>query len=366
MNSLASLLCNLPLLLIAIVGIGLLIVFHELGHFLFCKLFNVYTPSFSIGFGPRLIEKKIGDTVFALSAIPFGGYVEMAGSAEVGQGEQVYAYATDERSFNRKPYWQKMVIISGGIVFNIIFAYIALTLLLFSGSPCINGLSWCMDKPTVIYTITPDSPAAKAGLQPKDKILAINNTPVTTIAQLSEQLKQTADTDVTLLIERDKVQKTVPIHIGSRQISGTKLPVLGVPYWYLPPLSLSQALATGWTATWSMISQVLGAFKGLTKSTEGLGGPVLLIATVTQCVGLGSKVFLFILAFISVNLAVFNVLPLPIFDGGQALFFTIEALLGKPLSDTVRYKIHYYTWLLVLALMAYLTYKDIFSLLGWR
>ena len=88
---------------VGILGIGFLIGFHELGHFLFCKLFRVSTPSFSIGIGPRILKKKIGSTEFSLSAIPMGGYVEIAGAAEVGQGEQKEAYRDDEYSFARKP-----------------------------------------------------------------------------------------------------------------------------------------------------------------------------------------------------------------------------------------------------------------------
>jgi len=96
-----------------ILGIGFLIGIHEFGHFLFCKLFKIRTPSFSIGFGPKIFEKQIGETLFKISAIPFGGYVEIAGSAEVGQGEQKEAYAKDEYSMAVKPYWQKMLVMAG-------------------------------------------------------------------------------------------------------------------------------------------------------------------------------------------------------------------------------------------------------------
>lgn len=129
-------------------------------------------------------------------------------------------------------------------------------------------------------------------------------------------------------------------------------------------MPFTQALSAGWEATWSLITQTAGAIKGLTKSREGLGGPLMLICQVTQFAGMGMKLFLFMLAFISINLAVFNLLPLPIFDGGQVLFFTIEAILRRPLSDETRYKIHYYTWLMVIGLVIYLTFKDVIKLSG--
>ena len=166
----SSLWCNLPLILLAILGVSSLIVLHEFGHFLFAKLFNVRVPSFSIGFGPRLLTKQFGETTFALSAIPLGGYVEVAGNPEVGQGEQLDAHATGDRSFTSKPYWQKLLIMAAGIVFNILFAYAALTFLFSQGAPCIG--SWCETKPALIGGVNPKSPAEKAGLKSNDKIVA--------------------------------------------------------------------------------------------------------------------------------------------------------------------------------------------------
>ena len=122
-------------ILLGILGMGFLIGFHELGHFLFAKLFKIRIPSFSLGFGPRLLTKKIGETEFCLSAIPFGGYVEIAGAAEVGQGDQKEAFATDEGSFAAKPFYQKLCVMLGGIVFNLAFAYFTMTLLFMTGIP---------------------------------------------------------------------------------------------------------------------------------------------------------------------------------------------------------------------------------------
>src|SRR5271170_7782292 len=159
-------LTNIIFIFPALIGVGFLIGFHELGHFLFCKLFNIHTPSFSIGFGPKLISTRIGDTDFSLSAIPLGGYVEIAGAAEVGQGEQEHAYSSDERSFARKPYYQKMLVMFGGIMFNLIFAYTAFIFLCSFGLPA--------TVPT-IGTVQADSAAARAGLQSGDTIIAIDD-----------------------------------------------------------------------------------------------------------------------------------------------------------------------------------------------
>ena len=358
----STLWCNLPLIILAILGIGFLIIFHECGHFIFAKLFDVKTPSFSIGFGPRLFEKKVGETTFAVSAIPLGGYVEMAGSPEVGQGEQLEAHDTSDRSFNSKPYWQKMCIIAGGIVFNVIFAFAALAFLLSQGAPCIG--SWCENQPAFIGVVNPNSPAERAGLKPHDTITAVAGTATPTIKDLTGILETRIGQPTTITINRDGQTQDIAIIPEGQDMGTKKRPILGVA-WQRAKLNFTEALTEGWRATWALITQTFGAIKGLTKSREGIGGPLMLICQVTQFAGMGMKMFLFMLAFISINLAVFNVLPLPIFDGGQALFFTIEAILRRPLSDETRYAIHYYTWLMVIGLVIYLTFKDVIKLSGW-
>src|SRR5579872_2721763 len=172
-SSIFSILQNIGAVTLGLLGIGFLIGFHELGHFLFCKLFHVATPTFSIGFGPKIFSKKIGDTEFTLSAIPLGGFVEMAGSAEMGQGEQKLAQSTDQFSFAAKPYYQKLLIMVGGIAFNLSFAYIAFTLLYLTGVPK-TPIMYPSNCSTEIEWVEPGSPADSINLQPGDIITNIN------------------------------------------------------------------------------------------------------------------------------------------------------------------------------------------------
>ncbi len=363
MNIAYQALCNLPLILLGILGLGFVVMFHEFGHFLFAKLFNVYVPTFSIGFGPQILRKKIGDTNFVISAIPLGGYVELAGSPEIGQGEQLHAKDTSERSFNRKPYWQKLLIIAGGILFNLIFSYAAFSYLLYVGAPFCTG-EQCNSLAPVVATVIPGSKADKAQLKAHDKIISINNQRVSTIAEFKKELEPLADKTVSLTVERQGQEQNIAVDVGSQTVDGKKTPVLEIS-WSTPPLAFTDALKEGFRTTWAWIVKTFSALKGIVKNRDALGGPLLIITTITKCAGVGFKMFLFMLAFISINLAVFNVLPLPIFDGGQVLFFTIEALIGRPLSDEARQTIHYYTWLGLIALVIYLTYKDILRLAGW-
>ncbi len=361
-NILLVLWTNLPLIIIAFLGLAFLIVFHELGHLLTAKLFNVYAPSFSIGFGPRIYEKQIGETNFVLSAIPLGGYVEIAGSAEVGQGEQLHAHDKSDRSFNSKPYWQKFLIMLGGIIFNVFFAYVAMSILFMTGAPCIG--TWCDKKPAQIGIVHTHTPAEKAGLKIGDIIVGINGTATATIGDVAKQLEPLIGKETQMTVHRAGRDMAIAITPESQKAGNKKKPLIGVA-WQIPPMHFFQALSAGWEATWSLITQTAGSLKNLTKSSDAIGGPLMLITQVTQFAGLGAKMFLFMLAFISINLAVFNCLPLPIFDGGQTLFFTIEALIRRPLSDEARYRINYYTWLFIIVLVVYLTFKDFIKLSGW-
>lgn len=371
MNLLLSLVQNIPFIFIGLLGLGFLVTFHEFGHFIFAKLFNVGTPSFSIGFGPRLYEKKIGDTTFALSAIPLGGYVEVEGNPEMGQGDQQTAHSTGARSFNSKPYWQKLLIMVGGILFNTIFAFLALSFIFYKGAPGIQGngemlIGKWASKQAPIVSFVPTKSAEKVPLQKGDIIKSIDNKPVDSIEAVNTLVREYPDKQVTFTVLRDNLPHEIPVTLRPLKISETQQVGHLDVFWDIAPLSFTESLKQGYNSTIDLVKKTVNALGSL-FSSQGLkqiGGPVMIIHQLKEGAGLGFKFFLFLLAFISINLAVLNVIPLPIFDGGQILFFTIEALAGRPLSDSTRYKIHYFNWIFVIVLVVILTFKDITRLTG--
>lgn len=356
-----KLICNLPVILLGLLGLCLLVMFHELGHFIFCKIFNVYTPSFSIGFGPKLIQKKIGDTVFAISAIPLGGYVEIAGIQEVGQGEQAHAHETGPRAFNKKPYWQKLMILSGGILFNIIFTYLALTLLFYLGTPCINFL--CQKYPALISMVVKDSKAEKAGLKADDKIIALNNIKIKNIKHLNKLLTPYIDKTVNLRVDRNSKEESLEIGVTSYKSGDIEKPILQGILWQIKPMSIKEAMTAGLTGLYNLTKEMFNSLKNIRKNKDQFGGPLLIIVQLKNCISIGWKAFVLMLAFISLNLAIFNLIPLPIFDGGQILFYTIEAFMGKSLPEKIKHYIHYFTWIAVILITLYITYGDIKKLI---
>lgn len=340
-----------------IIGIGFIIGFHEFGHFIFCKMFKVQTPRFSIGFGPKLLSKKIGETEFTLSAIPLGGYVEMATTSPAGP--------QDPTLFAQKPFYQKLLIIGGGIAFNMLFAYVVFCMVFLTGIPKSPFLYPINSKP-IIISIGKNSPAAKAGLHVGDHIMAINGQKLdNSTEKLHRIIKPLANQETLLSITRNGQEKKIRITLGSRKILGEDLPYLGAAFERIssPGLPFFAAIARGIKLTNTHLINTFKAYRYILvkRDTSSVGGPIMIISETMKGAAKGLKIFLLFLAIISINLAVLNFIPLPILDGGQALLYTIEAVIRRQLPERAKELIFIICWIGMLALLVYLSAKDI-----WR
>ena len=374
-SKLALIFQQLFFILLGFFGMGFLVGFHELGHFLFAKLFKIRIPSFSLGFGPKIFTKKIGETEFCLSAIPFGGYVEIAGSAEVGQGDQKEAFATDEGSFATKPYYQKLCVMLGGIIFNLIFAYFIMILLFMTGIP-----KTPLMPATMISVIHKDSAAEKYELLAGDRILSIEETSTdtslvgriqnveTNIQKLQALIQSLPLKTTNIVIDRNGEKITKTIVIGAKETETATIGTLGVEFDFLPtpPHSLKDAFTLGIATCNTWIKNTFYGFSQLSskKGIKHVGGPIMIIAMTVKSAASGYPIFLLLLAIISINLAVLNLIPLPILDGGQILFYSVEALIRRPIPNKTREYIHIATWIMFMVLFAYLTVQDISRLVG--
>ncbi len=346
-------------ILLGLFGMGFLVGFHELGHFLFAKLFKIRVPSFSIGFGPKIINTKIGETEFCLSILPFGGYVEIAGAAEVGQGDQKEAFATDKNSFAVKPFYQQLLVLLGGIVFNLIFAYFAMIILFMAGIPKTPIIP-----NAIISTIQSGSSAERHAFLTGDRILSINEESVeNNIQKIQTIIEPLALKKATIVIERNGEKITKDVLVGSKETEEMTIGTLGVEFDFLPtpPHSFKDAVIKGIDMCNTWIKKTFEGFSTL-FSKKGIGkvaGPVMIIAMTVKGAAAGWQIFLLLLAIISINLAVLNLIPLPILDGGQILFYGIEALIRRPLPHKVREYIHVATWIMFIILFVYLTAQDV-------
>lgn len=321
----------------AIIMFCVLIFIHELGHFMAAKACGVKVNEFALGMGPALFKKRKGETLYALRAIPIGGYCAMEGEDEESQ---------DERAFNNKPAWKKAIIVVAGAAMNLILCVVLMIAIsMYTGTMT-----------TTIDQVNPGSPAAEAGIETGDKILAIDGTKIESWTDIIQGI--TAAKDKTLIsIERSGETLTLTSELtkgeDGRQIIGI------VPE---REHNLLTAVKGGTTGTWNMtklmgktISQL---FTG-DVSTKELTGPVGIVYTVNDTAKYGFSYLLYLTALISLNLAIVNMLPFPALDGGRLLFILVRKVTGRAITDEIEGKIHLVGIMLLFALMIYVTWNDI-------
>jgi regulator of sigma E protease len=354
---------------LSLAGLGLLITIHEFGHFFFCKVFKVQTPTFSIGFGPQIFHKKIGNTNFRLAAIPFGGYVEIAGLAETGQGEQKLAQDAGENSFEKKWYWQKFFILTGGILFNLLFAYLVFCMLTFfapASKEC--GLK--------IVQLVKDYPAEKYGVQVNDMIIGINQikfdqTEPEAIFEsyktLLTEIRANPGKEVLLFVRRGDEIKQINVVLISQQEAGKEIGKIGASFEpQLPKLSFFKSIKMGIRHTNELIVGLITGIKKMfsSRSLDGTMGPIMIISQGADFARAGVLALLMFLALLSISLAVMNLLPIGALDGGQLLFVTIEAIIRRKIPDTIKLVINLASWVLILGLALYLSVQELRQLFG--
>ncbi len=351
-------------LLGGIFGFGILVAVHECGHFLFAKLFGIHAPTFSIGFGPQIYKKKIGGTEFCLSLLPLGGYVEIAGMEEIGQGEQNFAHDTSHISFRQKPYWQKFLVLLGGILFNMLFAYFVYVGLHFFGRPTSHF------KEYVVRAVAEDSPAQAAGLLQGDRVIGINEKyfDKESSFSFSRFLSENPGAKATLQVIREEENVQVPLIIGERSEGEQKVGFIGIEFMPIREIVYEKgkgfltAFQEGWNSLKEQILSVGRAFQYIFFRKGGLsqaGGPVAIIAETISSAREGFSIYFFFLAFLSVNLALVNLLPIGVLDGGKLFMVTIESLIRRPLPHMFTYVVDVASLLGLFLLVIILTYQDV-------
>ena len=350
-----------------IIVLGLLIFVHEFGHFIWAKLFGVRVLTFSLGFGPRLIGKRYGETEYVVSAFPLGGYVKMFGE---NPGDEEIPDHQRKYSFSFKPVWQRFIIVAGGPVFNLIFA-----LMLFFCIFAVNGLPEPVDN-TKVGGVGAESPAATAGMQTGDIIEAIDGSPTSRWQDISELINKSAGKSLAFTIRRGAATLNLVATPELRKDKNIFGEVIGERFMIgiartdeviYEKVSLGKALEAGIIQTWNwMYLTVMGLIKIIQKviPASELGGPILIAKIAGERMEAGWINFLYFMAVISVNLGILNLLPIPILDGGHLVFFTVEAVKRKPLSLRTMEMMQQVGLVLLGTLMVFVFYNDIVRLIG--
>ena len=346
-------------LLSFVVVLGVLIFFHEFGHFLIARLFGVGVEKFSLGFGPRLIGKKIGRTDYRISAIPLGGYVKMVGEEPDAEVEP----ADIPISFTHKHVAKRMCIVAAGPVFNILLAII-----IFLGIFMISGAM--ILKPSV-GTVREDSPALAAGIKAGDLITAIDRVAVSSWDDMTQIIGASKGKTLEITVRREDSETVfliTPELIPAKNIFGEDIQrfIIGISASgdaYAKDLNPFEALVESLVQTYKITELmviIIGKLVTGDISTDTIGGPIMIAKMAGDQAKSGIVNLIFFIALISVNLAIINLLPIPILDGGHLLFFSIEAIKGNPVSLKVREVAQQIGLFVILLLVVLVFYNDIF------
>lgn len=346
-----------------IIVLGVLIFFHELGHFLVAKAFGVGVEKFSLGFGPKLVSKKVGRTEYCISALPLGGFVKMVGE----QPDSEFDPEDAPYAFNQKPAFKRILIVAAGPFFNFFLAVV-----IFFGVFSVVGL---MILQPVIGEVKSESPAAAAGMKKGDRVVAVGENAVDSWSDMAEQIGKSSGAAMTFTIRRGEKTFTRTIEPARESVKNVfgeaeKRFVIGITASQqtravrLNPIeALGESLYRTWLIVKLTIVSIVKMIQGAI-SAENLGGPIMIAQMAGEQVQHGVVSLLSFIALVSVNLGILNLLPVPVLDGGHIVFFSIEAATGRPVSLRTREVAQQIGLFLLLMLMVFVFYNDIMRIVS--
>ncbi|KXG75788.1 RIP metalloprotease RseP [Thermotalea metallivorans] len=324
----------------AILVFGLLVIFHELGHFIAAKLAGVKVHEFAVGMGPRFLKIKGKETEYSLRILPIGGYVKMEGEDESSE---------DERSFGNKPLWARMSVIVAGPLMNFILAVLLFIIIFYAiGFPT-----------TKISQVTPGLPAEAAGIEAGDQILRIDGKTIDSWDEIVQIINSSNNRLLHIALispkgEEKEVQVQPVMKAGMKQAVIGISPVIEKSF----PRSVKASFNRTIFVMQGMLDFLGNLFRGK-ASAEDVVGPVGIIHLVGEAAKVSIFSVLSFAALISINLGIVNLLPIPALDGGRLLFLIFEGISGKPVNPEREGFIHLVGFILLMMLMIFIVYKDI-------
>lgn len=357
-----AVLSRLFLVLIALSGLGLLIFIHEFGHFIAAKLAGVKVREAAIGFGPKLFKKQWGETLYSIGILPLGGFVKLAGMEPEDQIEP----GEEDRAFDNQTLPKKIAIIAAGPIMNILIAVPIFFAMFVIGIP---------ESTTVVADVAPKSAAEKAGIQKGDKIVSIDGKKINEWADVSKAVGPKANQKVEIVVERDgkKIARTTTVgerkskKLVDNEEKTVKEGVLGIvsetrTKSYGPIQAAGIAVKMTIQTTGTIITIFAALFTGgIPASTlaKGSAGPVGVIFLSSEAIKQGITQFLWLMAIISPNLAIVNLLPLPPLDGSRVTFLIYERIRGRKISRERFMQLQAVGVALLVSLMILLTATDV-------
>ena len=364
-------------ILIFVVVIVVLIVVHEFGHFLAAKLSGMRVDEFGLGFPPRaMVIAKKGETLYTLNWLPFGGFVKIYG--EDGKAPSV---APDPRAFSSRPRLAQALVLIAGIAMNLFFAYLCITGALIMGTPRAlsqDELANARDTKLMVANVLPGTPAVLTGLLPGDSIISASDAEggwqAVDSKSFSEFIARSGGGPVELRVKSGKDEKTITATPRaavasadpSRYVLGVEVVTVGVV-----PLSFGTAMIEGAQITWGATKlTAVGLwhfFYGIftfSADLSQIAGPIGIAGVVGSASAQGLGYLFSIMAIISINLALINLIPVPALDGGRLLFVLIESIIRRPIKASVAHAMNAIGFVFLILLMLVVTVSDIFKIVS--
>jgi len=347
----------LTTILSTIIVLGILVFVHELGHFLLAKRLGVGVLTFSLGFGPKLVGRKVGETQYQISAFPLGGFVKLIGE----NPEEEVKEEDRARSFSAQPIWKRALIVSAGPFFNFLLAAA-----LFSGVN-LFGIPFF---PAKVGEVSPGLPAENAGLKKGDTILSIDGVGVSRWDELSKIIRISKGRDILLKVKRNGEileMKVTPKPSTQKNIFGEKIEtfVIGItPFDEVvvqkvgPLTAIGKGLAQTWYGIKLTVVTIIKLIERVIPA-KTIGGPILIAQLAGEQAKRGLLSLVLFMAILSINLGVINLFPIPILDGGHFLFLGLEALLRRPISIKKMEIAQQIGLIFIILLMLFAFYNDL-------
>lgn len=312
---------------------------HELGHFLMARAVGVKVNEFAFGMGPAIWKKQGKETLYSVRLLPVGGYCAMEGEDKDSD---------DERAFNKKSPGAKILVLAAGAAMNVLIAVVVMSGIMFATGEATN----------VINKVVKDSPAAAAGIEHGDRIVDAGGKKIGNWYDFHESMRGQKK-PFKLTVERKGERKTfsvTPKEEKGRYVIGVSAVV---------EKNLFKSVARGAKSTWILTGRMYAGLKELVTgkvAVKEVTGPVGMIGLVHQTTSRGLTPFFYLLVFISLNLAIFNLLPFPALDGGRIIFVIIRMVTGKAITDRQENMVHGAGMILLLTLMVFVTWNDLVRL----
>jgi len=355
-------------ILVFILVLSVLVLVHEAGHFFVAKKMGIKVEEFGFGFPPRVFGKKYGETIYSINALPIGGFVKLYGEDEAGGGSlkvksQNANVKSDRRSFISRNPWQRAAIVVAGVVMNFLLAVVILTYIYgIRGVPTLG-------KDVFIAGVAKGSPAAMAGMHEGEKILFVDSQRITSTDQVISYTKKHLGENLSVVVEEKNGKKNTlaitprvkyPSNEGAMGvIISQSVSIKKYPWYEAPYIGIRESITTSWAILQGLGGVVVQLFT--TRSVPaGIAGPIGIAQLTGQTVKYGFDAVLSLVALLSLNLAIMNVLPIPALDGGRLFFILIEAVSGRKVSPRIESYVHAAGMAVLLLFIALITFHDLF------